>query len=101
MPLSALVEALLHPLGLLWLACLVAGLGALVKRRRGWGCFCLSLALGLHLVGGTNLACFLLARLERPYDVLTRPPLTGLGAQLTHVNDGDNRFFFPLTESNM
>lgn len=76
-----LLESLLQPLGLIWLAGWIAVALGLWKRR--WSTAALGFFTGLllHLVGGTNLCAFLLARLEAPYDPLSYPlPTPGADA---------------------
>lgn len=81
MSVASLVEAVVQPVGLIWFACLLVAVVAVAKRRRRLAAFAGGIALLLHLVGGTNLPAWLLARLERPYDTLGRPlPAPGADA---------------------
>lgn len=91
MSFAGLVESLLQPIGFIWLACWLVTLGALVKRRRRLAAFTGSIALLLHLIGGTNLAAGLMARLERPYDPLTHP-LPAPGADAVVMLGGSHSF---------
>jgi len=72
MSLTGLIESLLQPVGFIWLCCLIAAGIAWRKRQRGWVGFNLGIVLLLHTLGGTSVPAWLLSRLERPYDPLTR-----------------------------
>lgn len=66
------LSALAEPIGLLWAALLALAVWHACKGRRGQAALAALLALFIHLIGGTNLPAWLLARLERPYDPLVR-----------------------------
>ncbi|HTH49084.1 MAG TPA: YdcF family protein [Candidatus Limnocylindria bacterium] len=66
------LASLIEPIGLLWAALLVIAVWQACRRRRGQAVLAALLALFIHLIGGTNLPAWLLARLERPYDPLVR-----------------------------
>ena len=73
MSLTSLIESLLQPVGFIWFGCLGAAIWGLARRRRAFAAFAGSIALVLHLVGGTTLPAWLLSRLEAPYDPKTHP----------------------------
>lgn len=67
------LDALLQPIGLLWLTLWIAVMVQLFRGRILAALFPALLAVFIHVIGGTNVPARLLAELERPYDPLTRP----------------------------
>ncbi len=63
----AMIEALLQPLSLAWLALLGIGAAAAWRRHRALAAAALVPAVLLHLLGATPLSPWLLSRLEEPY----------------------------------
>jgi uncharacterized SAM-binding protein YcdF (DUF218 family) len=74
-PLISELEALLHPVGLVWVALLVGTVRFFLGRKPGSSIFCLALAAVLFIFGSTPLPCTLLARLESSYNPIQRPPV--------------------------
>lgn len=70
------LEALLSPLGLVWLFLLVVGIRSLLKAAWGMTFLGLGLAALLWVVGSTPLSWWLLASLEQPYAAIAQSPPT-------------------------
>jgi uncharacterized SAM-binding protein YcdF (DUF218 family) len=67
MNLSSILGALVEPLGLLWLLSLAATVHLIRRRNYRGALYPATLAILVWVVGGTSLAGWLLASLERPY----------------------------------
>ncbi len=69
------LEALISPLGLVWIFLLGVGIrDSLFKRARGMAVLELGFAAILWAVGATPLPCWLLARIEQPYAMSAESP---------------------------
>lgn len=100
---TRIFEALVQPIGLIWLLNLVAGIWLAYRRRWRDAAFCSAVAALLFVVGSTSVPVRLLDSLERPYSgkrletVLPCDAVVLLGGTLSASSDGV--FHFDLNDA--
>ena len=61
------VEALIYPVGFIWLALLIGTIVFYRRKQKGAALFCAILCVFVYVIGATPLPEFLMAQLEKPY----------------------------------